>query len=83
MPNQGDTFSTASRVSPSLDPNNNASKTGIVFNGGTSYIQRKHAMVVKKGNLYLFFITLAGAAGQTAYCNSLKLYYDVKEASEI
>lgn len=83
MPNQGDTFSTASRVSPSLDPSNNALKTGIVFNGGTSYIQRKHAMVVKKGNLYLFFITLAGAAGQTAYCNSLKLYYDVKEASEI
>lgn len=83
MPTQGDTFSAGSQVSPSLDPNNNTTQTAVVYNSSTSYATRKHAMGVRKGNLYLFFITLAGAAGQTAYCNSLKLYYDVKEASEI
>ena len=83
MPTQGDTFSAGSYVSPSLDPFNNTTQTAVVFNNSTSYAIRKHAMGVRKGNLYLFFITLAGAGGRTAYCNNLKLYYDVKEVNEI
>lgn len=81
MPNQGDTFE-ASQVSLSLYYTN-ALKTSIVSGIGNSYMQRKHAMVVKKGNLYLFFLTPPSGFENTAYCNSLKLYYDVKEASEI
>lgn len=81
MPNQGDSIY-GSYVSSALDLNYTTSSK-ILYCNKTSYASRKHAMSVRKGNLYLFFLTNSGFAGQTVYCNSLKLYYDVKEVNEI
>lgn len=81
MPNQGDSIY-GSYVSYALDLNyTHASK--ILYCNKTSYASRKHAMSVRKGNLYLFFLTNIDYVEQTVYCNSLKLYYDVKEVNEI